>query len=526
VGPVERLALLGLSGFYLLTVLPNIGDNPIVGGDEGWIVSASAKLAREGTFGSDLFTGFFGAEDHYYFNLPLHHLVLAAVFKVFGVGLVQARLVSALAGLAVLVLSYALGRRLGGRALALGAAALLVLLRLNLAPFTGLTLTDLGATVRYDLVSLPYALGAVFVLARKTRPGPRDAALAGFLLGLACLTQFVGAFFLPPLALYLLSLSLSRARRLALAGVLVAATLVPFLPYAAYVLPHWHDFRGQSRTVEQETAFTSPSFYLDNLAQEPDRFRLGTGLDGLPNGPHEALKRPSARLALYLIGPAAAVYIILQARRGSPAHRLLAFLLVGIVLEFALFESTKRFVYWVVVVPLLCLAIIDFGLAVWRWRPPRVQARRLALAAATAVALVFALEGTAVGLKNLRDAGRAPDYAGIRDALERAIPADAVVVGDNRLWLALDGREVRSLHLLFYLTNPDISRGEATNVEGAMRRIDADYLLLSPLTKEILTRLSPRDGADFARYIERNATRESSISSAPYGPIEVYRLRK
>ena len=31
-------------------------------------------------------------------------------------------------------------------------------------PFTGLTLTDLGATVRYDLVTVPYGLGAALLL--------------------------------------------------------------------------------------------------------------------------------------------------------------------------------------------------------------------------------------------------------------------------------------------------------------------------------------------------------------------------
>src|SRR5262245_35510517 len=80
------VALAGLVLLYLATVLPSLGTDPIVGGDEGWIMSASAKLADEGVFGSDLFKGFYGSEDHYYFNLPLHHLVLAGVFKIAGVG--------------------------------------------------------------------------------------------------------------------------------------------------------------------------------------------------------------------------------------------------------------------------------------------------------------------------------------------------------------------------------------------------------------------------------------------------------
>ena len=88
---IPLLALPALAGLYLLTVVPNLGDDPIVGGDEGWIMSAAARLAEDGVFGSGPFAGFYGAEDHYFFNLPLHHLVVAGVFKVAGVGVVQAR---------------------------------------------------------------------------------------------------------------------------------------------------------------------------------------------------------------------------------------------------------------------------------------------------------------------------------------------------------------------------------------------------------------------------------------------------
>ena len=183
---LEAAVLGGLVIFYALTTIPNIGNHPIVGGDEGWIVSASAKLAEDGVFGSDLFAGFFGADRHYYFNLPLHHLVLAAVFEVFGAGLAQARLTSAVFGLAALGLTYALGRRVAGRWVGLGSAALLVLLRLNLAPFTGLTLTDLGATVRYDLIAVPFVLAAVLLLLRHAgRPTAVEVALSGFEIGRA-----------------------------------------------------------------------------------------------------------------------------------------------------------------------------------------------------------------------------------------------------------------------------------------------------------------------------------------------------
>jgi 4-amino-4-deoxy-L-arabinose transferase-like glycosyltransferase len=518
---VEVLALASIVAFYLATTLPNIGNNPIAGGDEGWIISGSAKLAEHGTFGTDLFAGFFKADSRYYFNLPLQHLVLAGVFKVFGTGITQARLVSAAFGLLALALTYALGRRVGGRGVGVGAAALLVLLRLNLTPFTGLTLTDLGATVRYDLIALPFALAAALVLLRRPEaPSVRDAALAGVLLGLGCLTQFIDALFVLPFALFILGAPLASKRKALLYAVLTGAVLLPFLPYFAYALTDWHDFRAQGHTNLQKTDVLSPSFYLDNLRHEPDRYNLG-----LEIGDAGVLKRPSARLALLVLAPLAAAYAVVRARGGSAPHRLLALTLLALVVELALFESTKRFVYWVVVAPFLCVAIADGAMVLWRWQPQSERLRRVVLAGAAACAVVIAAEGAIVGARNLRDAGDAPSLAEAGEAVREVVPEGSMVLTDNRMWPALRDMQPRSLLLLFYWTNPDIAGEELTDIPGAIERTNARYLLLSPVSKELLTHLSPEDSATFASYLKQHGTLKAVVAEPPYGPIEVYELR-
>jgi 4-amino-4-deoxy-L-arabinose transferase-like glycosyltransferase len=519
---VEIAVLAAIVAFYLITTLPNIGNHPIAGGDEGWIISASAKLARQGAFGTDLFSGFFKAQDRYYFNLPLHHLMLAAVFKLFGTGMTQGRLVSAAFGLLALALTYGFGRRVGGRYVALVAAAALVLLRLNLTPFTGLTLTDLGASVRYDLIAIPFALGSALLLLR-CAPSPRGAALAGFVLGLGCLTQFIDALFVLPFALFILTIAIGRARRAALLAAFGLALLLPFLPYFIYIGADWHDFRAQGRTNLQQTDFASPAFYLDNLKAEPDRYNLGLDLGA--GSVSDLIERPSARLVLLALGPLSLVYVALRARGGSAPHRLLAFLLVSLVVELALFESTKRFVYWVIVVPFLCVALADAGLALLRWRAPEALRRRLALAALLACTAIIALEGAAVGARNVNDARGAPSYRGVGAAVREVVPPGSTVLTDNRMWATLQDMDVRSLLLLFYWTNPDIAGEEFTDIPGAIRRTDARYLLLSPLGKDILANLSPRDTDLFQAYLDTHARLVATVSKAPYGTIEVYELR-
>jgi 4-amino-4-deoxy-L-arabinose transferase-like glycosyltransferase len=521
-----RFGVAVLAALFLVTVVPHLGSDPIVGGDEGWIVSSSAKLAEKGVFGSDLFNGFYGSEEHYYFNLPLHHLMLAGVFKVLGVGVAQARLVSVVFGLATLVLTYLLGRRLGGPAVGLLSAGLLVLLRLNLTPFSGLTLTDLGATVRYDLVAVPFGLGAVLVLlGARGAVSHQRAAVAGLLLGLGCLTQFLDAFLAWPLALYLLTLGPSMRRRLAVVAVFAIAALVPFLPYRIYLGQHWEDFLGQARSVEQRTDFLSPSFYWGQLQDEPERYKLSTGLQRFPSTASDALSRPSARLTLFLVGPAALAYVIWRGRR-DPARRLVGFVLISLLVQLALFESTKRFVYWVIAVPFLCVAIGDLCLAVWNWRPPQPARTWAARAVAAFVLCVFAVEGLAVAAKDVRDAREAPSYEELGRRLEERFPAPATLLGDNRLWPALQDRDLRSLLLLFYETNPRISRERTTDMFGAIQKTEADYILISPLSLEILSRLSPKDKRDFERFLETNTDWVDTIDYPVYGPIQVFRVRR
>jgi hypothetical protein len=311
-----------------------------------------------------------------------------------------------------------------------------------------------------------------------------------------------------------------RALRVAAFG---AAVALPFVPYLAYAVTDWDDFRGQARTVEQRSDFGSPGLYFDNLTSEPERYNLGLDFDA-ELSVSELLERPSARLALLVLGPFALIHAAVQGRRGSRSHLLLALTLAALVLEFALFESTKRFVYWVIAVPFLCVAVADVGRALLAWRPGHAAMRRPALAVGAAVALAMTLEGAAVGLANIADARDAVEYAGVGDRVRDVVPPGSRVVTDNRMWLTLRDMEPRSLLLLFYWTNPEISRENATDVDGAMRRIDAGYLLLSPLTRAILSKLTPRDAESFDRYLREHATLVATVAEPPYGPIEVYLL--
>src|SRR5512134_845271 len=118
------LVLAAVLVWYAAATLPYLGDfPPPTDWGEMEIAATAHKLAAAGVFGNDLFAGFYGAERHYYVFMPLHPVLMAAAFKLFGLGVVQARLVSVAWGALVLVLTFLVGRRLASPSVGLGAAA-------------------------------------------------------------------------------------------------------------------------------------------------------------------------------------------------------------------------------------------------------------------------------------------------------------------------------------------------------------------------------------------------------------------
>jgi 4-amino-4-deoxy-L-arabinose transferase-like glycosyltransferase len=548
-GLFEAAAVALAGAVFLASVLPNLANHPTLTDDEAWVMSASYKLAREGVFGSDMFRGFFHADTRYYFNMPLHHFVVAAAFKLLGAGVLQARLVGVAYGLATIVLTYLFARRLYGGWTAVLALGLLLFLRLNMGFDTGLPLQELAANVRYDLAPVPFMLAGFLLLLRP--PSAWRAAAAGVLFGIATLMQFYGAFAVPVAVAFLALDSGPLRQRLRRTAVLAGAAVLVLLPYGAFALAHFDDFRGQVSTVGQRDDFLDPRFYLDNLAHEPDRFLRPLGFKEVPRGEdprtvsprllsaREMLtRRPSAKVAVLVGLPLAAGFAAWRARRRqSRGDRLLALALAGLCLQYALFDSLKLYIYWVPVVPLLCTGIA--GVAAWlltaalrRDGPilgPAIE-RRLALVLAAGCVLCllgFFAEGAQARVSGFQAASRETEYAGLGDLIHRDVPAGATVVGSTSLWWALRDTDYHSYFMLFYVTSPDAGPHRST-IPDYLSGTGARYLVLTRLGQEELDKhLSPADKRDLEAYKAAHGTLVRRIDGAQarsYGYVEVWRF--
>src|SRR5512140_572670 len=146
-------ALAVLAAVFLLSTLPYLQDFPLMTADQTGIAAPAWKLARTGVYGNDMYTGFFRAEELNYEYMPLHPLLVAASYRLFGLGVVPARSVSVACGAAVLLLVFVLGSRIGGPLAGIVASGSLCFLKLE-APggASGVPLLDLSRFIRYDIL--------------------------------------------------------------------------------------------------------------------------------------------------------------------------------------------------------------------------------------------------------------------------------------------------------------------------------------------------------------------------------------
>jgi 4-amino-4-deoxy-L-arabinose transferase-like glycosyltransferase len=190
-GLVQRAAVAAGVVLALFLALYNLPDYPLTWFDEGSHLHVPKTLVRFGVYADYSSEGF----RHYGPTLgigPTVVLPIAAVFRLFGIGLLQARLVMALYLLATVYAFYRLARTLSGRRFAWVA--------------TGLLVTSRGvALVLYGRQALGEVPGLFFLVAglglwftKWERSSWWRLGLVGLCLGLAVVTEYQYLLFLAP----------------------------------------------------------------------------------------------------------------------------------------------------------------------------------------------------------------------------------------------------------------------------------------------------------------------------------------
>lgn len=311
----------GLALVCVFLLFYNLEHNPQILPDEGSLLALARTLAEDGLYAIRT------AEGHQTYGIiqsigPTVVVPVALSFKLFGVGLAQARVVASAYALLALLGLYLFGAQLFGRR----AALLAVLLTLG-AP--AITFLILGRSLNGEIPALAFFLFGCWLWLKVTLDGrPRLAPLAGLCFGLAAVTKNYYLVYTAGALALVTALDLLVYRQRLLRPVIVAG-LVTALCWAAwaawqvlyYGLPTFQANAANLRELAAGTFQISPSMTRHQL-------RLIFGDEG--------------GYFFFYWGPAALAYgawLAFHAGRRGPA------------IAFALGFTVGGFVYYLLVYP-------------------------------------------------------------------------------------------------------------------------------------------------------------------------------
>jgi hypothetical protein len=540
-----RRALAQMAPFALLLLfwgvsVVNLGRYPLVEEDEPWILSPGYKLFTQGIYGSDLFRGFHGMDQHNFEFMPLMAWLEGAATRLMGVGVLQLRWVPVALGALTLALTFALARRLirpgpVGRGAGLAAMGLLLCWQWTAGRQallgSGIPLIDIARIARYDILVPPLGLAAIWAAWHAQQTGrTRFDLLAGVLGGLAGLAHIYGLFWLMAAVLLRLagevfspqpegighppSLKLKFSGALRLVGAVGAGLALAWGGWVAYLLPHWAEFVAQTAQYSDRFGVLDPAFYLINVREEPHRYFLGLRDPAVLGRPGFWLLVAGVPLAWLALG-------VVARRQRQRGLAWLWFLSAFFPALLAVLIRTKTFTYLISVAPLWALVLAGALAWLYRWRP----AGRWVVAGALGVVMVQG--GLSLAWMQTY-ANRAEPLNRLYAGLQRAVPPGSRVLGPGRYWLALTGCDYRSLVLPFFISNGQYT-ASPVSFDQAMDALAPQIVLVDLYSDEYQNNYAPRPlrhKRNLVRaYLDRHRARLLQTLPDNFGqPVEVYQL--
>jgi len=541
---------------YFWTVgLANLDRFPKIHEDESWQAAPGYTFWTEGRFGTDLFAGFYGMEQHYYGFMPLFPILVGGALHLFGLGLFQARLVP----LALILLTLALTHRLGTKLFSPwhGALAVAILATWRIAgPFShlpsGIPLADVARIVRYDSAVPVFGLSALLILVytltsdrrpktadrpnapRTTHHAPRYFLGVGFLVGFATLSHVYGAFWLPALllaALWIRGRSAIKPAVITLIGFGLALT-----PWLLFVASGWSDFVQQNRNYADRFGLLDSRFYLINLLNEVERY------DPILNGAKQSL---GAWLWLILCS-LSLIWLLKRSLTGwvniPPSHPvsglpspvisscILVAVLITLGSLFTLLLSFKTFSYLATLWPLFALVIAAGFIHLWQAPTPRRWWRPI-------LALLFLLgmaEGILTSVRLHQTARRLTPYQTFSNTIAAHLPPQSRVMGLQHYWLglAVHRQNYQSVLVPIFWTNPNYVSQSLSFMQAAQMR-PPQIILLDQIMLDFLAETTEPDhplhqlGQDIWTYLaQRQARLIGQLDDPTYGRMQIYQLEK
>lgn len=525
---------LALTCFFLVVATTDLHNFRPVSADEVTIMAVSHKLATEGVLGSDLETGFFNADQHFFVNLPAHHLWQAVVFRLLGTGVPQARAVSLFFAVALIWLVGWVAWRWYGLGTAVITTFLLVFWRSYLTgDHPGLPFLAVARSGRYDTGAVwwMWATIALFGWTLK-HPSRPKAFLLGICMGLAALTQFFSAFIVPFVFLAWWGWEGKKLFQMKVFWWMVAGFALIILPYACLIIFNWKDFTGQLGTYHRDrTSFGSLDFWSGNLLNEPKRYSsVWASAKALFQTPISSSGAYGAWLFFLLTIPYLFAFSYQFKKHREPSYYLLGGSLFVTIFLLMLVEKTKASLYAIPLWPSICL-VVGWGLAKtlrWAYKSNWWIGRRIAvgLIIMTILGLVLFDAAIAYGI-DWQQKGIVSDYLTTGQQIEAYLSPDGRILGENRWWWALHQYPYYSVGSIFFQSRAAfMSTGELPPFASYVQEKEIDIILLNRNFEGDFYAFPPSFREQFYAYLTSCTRLEAEIQDKTYGLIQVFTVPK
>jgi 4-amino-4-deoxy-L-arabinose transferase-like glycosyltransferase len=515
--PLYRLSLIALLLAYWLISLSNITIVPRVYEDEPWQASTGLKIAEQGVFGSDMFSGFYHMQDRYYGYMPLHPILLSIIYRFASEGLFQSRFEPIALGVLLLALTYSLARRVfkDDRIGLLSIICLLFVRTSGLTPSqtSGILLIDFARIARYDMLAAVFGLAALHAYRSARQHSTRRwYMLSGFMAACATLSHLYGVFWL----MVLLVLAVwDRSDTLSLRstiGCMLLGFSLPLIPYALYILGDWIDWRGQTSGYADRFELLNVNWYVQNILHEPQRYGPGLGSIGL-----EWLLRPGFWSMLMVVP--CAVAMLWHRSLSDRALRVLVVPALGLPLLFALLIHLKLANYLLTIIPIFGIVAAWGVVSFWTWLRARKWIVAQVVVSLVLVASIF--EGiTRIVVLEQATTDMMP-YTAFIDQVRRVIPNGARVLGLHNYWFGLESFEYRSFALPLLLR-----QSNNLSFDQALEQIEPDVILIDPRMRATFAD-NAEAAAKFQAWLTRHAGQViGRVDDPTYGLMEVYQVTR
>ena len=451
--------------------------------DESWDANESWTLVQQGTVRMPIFPADprSGADT----APPVYPHLQAASFALFGLGIPQARLLSLLASMGLVVVVFALASELGG-------------------PLCGVVTAFLTATDNFVMVTMrtarPEPLTALFgwaalffcyraIRSRSVMWGLASGAMCG--IGMTC--HPLSLIFFGLAGLFYCARYGLRVWREPLVWAFAIAALVPVAVYGAWCLSDAAHIACFRNMYLAKAASPFGERFFGEADRWSDFLGLGSQRVSLPF-------RVPLRLHVLVILLAAYAFVWRANRRLAIA----AAAIFLVTLAWFIYMVNKGPRYLVLLSPLFA-----FLLAYWVAKSQGGRWRSVA-SAAVALVLLTQLAGNAYWIYKYRVA----DYPRVAGELRRIVPPGASVYGITTFWMALNDRTYYAY--------------DRTPFDYAITRLHPQYLILHDRVMEHGSGYDTDDFSSLRRqateFVSTHGTLAGRVSNAFYGDLEIYRV--